>query len=96
MRFQNRVTGEFIDIACEHGTIIEQDWYASGCNLGDGEHEMEHAIFFGAETGSIVFDHYGGDDDESDEMDVMAAFEEFEREYDEGDSSDDEDNGGGE
>jgi hypothetical protein len=92
MRFQNRVTGIFIDIACQHGTIVEQDWYASGCNEGEGEHEMEHAVFFADETASIVFDHYGGDDDEGDELDEEAAFEEFERELEEGDGSDDEDN----
>ncbi len=92
MRFQSRVTGIFIDIACQHGTIVEQDWYASGCNKGEGEHEMEHAVFFADKTASIVFDHYGRDDDEGDELDEEAAFEEFERELEEGDGSDDEDN----
>ncbi|KAL7453948.1 hypothetical protein ACHAWC_005578 [Mediolabrus comicus] len=90
MRFQSRVTGVYIDIACQHGTIVEQDWYASGCNEGEGEHEMEHAVFFGDETASIVFDH--GSNDGSDELDVMAAFEEFERELD---GSGDEEDGGG-
>jgi hypothetical protein len=49
-------------------------------------------FFFADKTASIVFDHYGRDDDEGDELDEEAAFEEFERELEEGDVSDDEDN----
>jgi hypothetical protein len=50
-------------------------------------------FFFADETSSIVFDYYGGrDDEEGDELDEEAAFEEFERELEEGEGSDDEDN----
>ena len=85
MRFQNRLTGLYIDIACSHGTIVEQDWFASGC---DDSHVMDHCVLHANGSGTITFDHgilVGGE-----EIDTVEAYREFEREYDE-----DEDDEGG-
>ena len=88
MRFLNRLTGLYIDIACFHGTIVEQDFYASGC---DDSHEMDHAIFQGFDSGTITFDH--GRFDGGEEVDLLAAYEEVEREYN-SDGGEEEDEGG--
>ena len=85
MRFLNRRTGLYIDIACFHGTIVEQDFYASGC---DDSHEMDHAVFQGNDSGTITFDH--GEFAEGEEVDLLAAYEEYEREFNPNDEEEDE------
>mmetsp|Transcript_28619 Transcript_28619/g.43235 ORF Transcript_28619/g.43235 Transcript_28619/m.43235 type:complete len:357 (-) Transcript_28619:80-1150(-) len=88
MRFQDRISGLFFDIACTHGTIVEQDWYASGC---DESHRMEHCVLHANGTGTITFDHGQWDNDERNDVDIEALYDEFLREFQKEHQSDDED-----
>lgn len=90
MRFQNRVSGWWFDVLCEHGTIIEQSKWASGIGVnGMGQGEMEHAVFFAQDTITITWDH-GRKSYVFSEADMKAAFEQMKEEYEE-DEDEDED-----
>ena len=81
-RMQNRISGWWFDVLCEHGTIIEQSKWASGIGVnGMGQGEMEHAVLFASDTITITWDH--GRKSQVSKADENAAFEQMEYEYEE-------------